>query len=48
MIREYLTLKTGSMPLDVPAIILKVPVGAMVVVVAFLRGMPFFSHVLPR
>ncbi len=42
-LRTYARAKTGSTPLDVPAIMLIVPVGAMVVVVALRRGGSPFS-----
>ncbi len=37
-LRTYASAKSGSIPLDVPAMMLMVPVGAMVVVVALRRG----------
>ncbi len=46
-IREYLISYIGSIPLDVPAIRLNVPVGATVVVVAFLCLSPLDPHMLP-
>jgi hypothetical protein len=46
-IREYLISYMGSIPLDVPAIKLKVPVGVIVVVMAFLWRKPLDSHMFP-
>ncbi len=40
--------KRGSIPLDEPQIILIVPVGAMVVVVAFLNILPSFRVLFPK
>jgi hypothetical protein len=40
-VRSYSKAKTGSMPLETPAIRLRVPVGAMVLTVTLRIGAPF-------